>query len=49
MNQSLFDLYGKRLISHEEAVSRSSVPDELLSMMDRGGINQAPRRVGAVK
>jgi twitching motility protein PilT len=49
MNQSLFDLYGKRLISHEEAVGRSSVPDELLSMMDRGGINQAPRRVGAVK
>ena len=49
MNQSLFELYGKRLISHEEAVSRSSVPDELLSMMDRGGINQAPRRVGAVK
>jgi twitching motility protein PilT len=49
MNQSLFDLYGKRLISHEEAVGRSSVPDELVSMMDRGGINQAPRRVGAVK
>ncbi len=47
MNQSLFELYGKRLISHEEAVSRSSVPDELLSMMDRGGINQAPRRVAA--
>jgi twitching motility protein PilT len=49
MNQSLFDLYSKRLITHDEALSRSSVPDELLSMMDRGGVNQAPRRVGAVK
>jgi twitching motility protein PilT len=49
MNQSLFDLYSKRLITHEEALNRSSVPEELLSMMDRGGVNQAPRRVGAVK
>jgi twitching motility protein PilT len=49
MNQSLFDFYSKRLITYDEAVTRSSVPDELISMMDRAGINQGPRRVGAVK
>jgi twitching motility protein PilT len=49
MNQSLFELYSKRLITHDEALSRSSVPEELLSMMDRAGVNQTPRRVGAVK
>jgi len=50
MNQSLVDLYLKRQISYEEALSRSSVPEELLAMMDRGGAGQAPRRVvGGIK
>jgi twitching motility protein PilT len=51
MNQSLLDLYSKRTITYEDALARSSVPDELISMLDRTGINhaQAPRRVGVVK
>jgi twitching motility protein PilT len=50
MNQSLVDLYLKRQISYEEALSRSSVPEELLAMMDRGGAGQVPRRaVGGIK
>jgi len=35
MNQSLFDLYSKNLISYEDAVGKSPVPDELLNMMRR--------------
>jgi twitching motility protein PilT len=51
MNQSLLDQYSKRNITYEDAIARSSVPDELISMMDRAGVNQAqaPRRVGVVK
>jgi twitching motility protein PilT len=51
MNQSLFDHYSKRNITYEDAIARSSVPEELISMMDRAGTNQAqaPRRVGVVK
>jgi twitching motility protein PilT len=50
MNQSLVELYTKRQISYEEALSRSSVPEELLAMMDRIGAGQAPRRaVGGIK
>lgn len=39
MNQSLAELYLKRLISHEEAVGHSSYPDELISMIERGAVN----------
>ncbi|GAB4410104.1 MAG: type IV pilus twitching motility protein PilT [Thermodesulfovibrionales bacterium] len=35
MNQSLFDLYTKGLISYEEAVGRSQVPEELITMIQR--------------
>ncbi len=50
MNQSLVELYMKRQISYEEALNRSSVPEELLAMMDRVGAGQAPRRaVGGIK
>jgi twitching motility protein PilT len=35
MNQSLFELYTKRLISYEEAVGRSPVPDEMITMLQK--------------
>lgn len=35
MNQSLFELYTKGLISHEEALGRSHVPEELVTMIQR--------------
>lgn len=35
MNQSLLDLYQKRLISYDEALGRSPVPDEFLTMVQR--------------
>ncbi|HIE65600.1 MAG: type IV pilus twitching motility protein PilT [Nitrospira sp.] len=37
MNQSLYDLCSKRHISHEDAIGRSSQPDELVTMLNRGG------------
>jgi twitching motility protein PilT len=36
MNQSLFDLYSRRLISYEDAVGRSPVPDEIIAVMQKG-------------
>jgi twitching motility protein PilT len=44
MNQSLCELYMKRAISYEEAVGRSSYPDELISMIERGAVH--PTAVG---
>lgn len=35
MNQSLFELYAKGFLSYEDALSRSSVPDELINMLQR--------------
>ncbi len=35
-NQSLADLYFRRLISLQTALSRSSLPDELQEMINRG-------------
>ncbi|MEE8185550.1 MAG: type IV pili twitching motility protein PilT, partial [Thermodesulfobacteriota bacterium] len=35
MNQSLFGLYTKDIISYENALGRSSVPDEMLNMMQK--------------
>lgn len=35
MNQSLMDLYSKGLISYDEALGRSQVPEELLTMIQR--------------
>ena len=42
MNQSLFELYAKRLISLEDALGRSSFPDELRVMLERGGLSKGP-------
>ena len=35
MNQSILELYQRRLISYDEALGRSPVPDEFLSMVSR--------------
>ena len=35
MNQSLFELYTKALISYDEALGRSQVPEELITMIQR--------------
>lgn len=35
MNQSLFDLYKRGELSHEDALAKSSVPDELLNIMQQ--------------
>ena len=35
MNQSLLNLYQKRLITYDEALGRSPVPDEFLTMVQR--------------
>jgi len=35
MNQSLFDLYSRRLITYEDAVGRSPVPEELIAMIQK--------------
>ena len=40
MNQSLFELHQKRLISYDDALNRSSNPDELIGMLGRGGATQ---------
>jgi len=37
MNQALYDLYKKRLITYEDALGRSTVPEEMLVMLQRGG------------
>jgi twitching motility protein PilT len=37
MNQSLFSLYSRRLVSKEEAVNRSQEPDEMEMMIRHGG------------
>lgn len=42
MNQCLFELYTKGLISYEDALGRSMVPEELINMMKR--INAASPR-----
>ncbi len=43
MNQSLFELYQRKLITYEEAIGRSGIPDELIAMINRGstdGVNK---------
>jgi twitching motility protein PilT len=44
MNQSLFYLFQKRLIALEEALGRSSDPDELKQMISNpsGGMQRRP-------
>ena len=43
MNQSLADAYHRGLISRQEALSRTLLPDELLRMMDEGSQKSARR------
>jgi len=38
MNQSLYELHTKGLISYEDAVGRSYMPEELISMFQRKGV-----------
>jgi twitching motility protein PilT len=40
MNQSLFELYKKGLISYEDALTKSIMPDELMNMMQRASIGK---------
>ncbi len=37
MNQSLYSLYQKRLITYEDALGRSTIPEEMLAMLQKGG------------
>jgi Tfp pilus assembly ATPase PilU len=37
MNQSLYYHYTKRNITYEDALGRSPVPEEMLTMIQRGG------------
>jgi len=46
MNQSLFELYQKGLISYEDALTRSPVPEEMINMLQRAGVSGgAPTQV----
>jgi twitching motility protein PilT len=38
LNQSLYDLYVKKMISYEDCIGRSSVVDELIQMLNRSGL-----------
>ncbi len=40
MNQSLFELFKKGLISYDDALSKSTIPDELINMMQRASIGK---------
>ena len=44
LNQCLADLYGRRLISHEDAVMRSSDPDELQNIISSGNAGLRSRQ-----
>lgn len=41
-NQSLFNLFSRRMISHEEALSSSQDPEELKNMIERGTAHVPP-------
>jgi twitching motility protein PilT len=38
LNQSLYDLFARRLISYDDCIGRSSMPDELIQMLGRSGL-----------
>jgi twitching motility protein PilT len=42
MNQSLVDLVKKRLITRDEATNRSTLPDELMQLLQNEGVGGAP-------
>ncbi len=37
MNQCLYDLYSRGIISYEDALGRSPIPEELINMFQKGG------------
>lgn len=41
LNQSLYDLYVKKLITYEDCIGRSSLPEELIQMLGRSGLAAA--------
>ena len=43
MNQSLFDLYSKGLLSYEDAIGWSPIPDELIQVIEKG-VTKTPVR-----
>jgi twitching motility protein PilT len=43
MNQSLFDLFSKGLITEEDAIRRSMVPDEMVTMMEKARMTARKR------
>jgi twitching motility protein PilT len=47
LEQSLTDLVGKHLISVEDAISRSTRPDQLIGQLERSGIQVGPMTTGA--
>ena len=47
MNQSLASLYARRLISLDDALGRSSDPDELRNLINQGGGAAVTRRAAA--
>ena len=47
MNQSLFDLYSRGLISYESAISRSSISDELITMIQRISVDKGKKTFSA--
>ena len=44
MNQSLFELYAQGKLSQEDALSRSSKQDELITMIEKHKVLLAKRR-----
>ncbi len=44
MNQALFELYSKNLLSYENTLGKSPVPDEMLTMIERAAATTAKRR-----
>ncbi|NOZ24643.1 MAG: type IV pilus twitching motility protein PilT [Nitrospirae bacterium] len=49
MNQSLYELYVKGHISYEDALARSTVPEELITMMQKGGYTSQERPMAGKK
>jgi twitching motility protein PilT len=44
MNQSLYNLYTKRIISQDDAIGRSPEPDELRQMLQMPSQQRRPAR-----
>ena len=44
MNQSLYELYRKGDLSYETVISKTSIPDELINMIDASDTSKKGRR-----